>query len=135
MEKKLEKILISKNGKTDEKNNGMLKLVNVEKISNFQQGIRKQKEKKIKIFNRFFHRLWKNKIQNQNTAFIVSSLLHKFIADAVDFIFKGAVLRHFVFDYIDGGENRCMVAAEYFCRVLEGNIGYAANDVDCDMPG
>ena len=60
---------------------------------------------------------------------------HKFIADAVDFIFKGAVLRHFVFDYIDGGENRRMVAAEYFRRVLEGNIGYAANDVDCNMSG
>ena len=69
MEKKLEKVLVSKNGKANGKSNGTLKLANVEKISNFQQAIWKQKEKKFKIFNRFFHSLWKNEIQNQNTAF------------------------------------------------------------------
>lgn len=60
---------------------------------------------------------------------------HKFIADAVDLVFEGAVLRHFVFDYVDGGENRRMVASEYFCRILKGNIGYAANHIDRNMPG
>lgn len=137
VEKKLKNFLISKNGKINGKKMKIiehLKLKNVEKTSNFQHRIKRQKEKKIKIFNMFFHRLWKNKIQNKSIVFVISSLSHKFIADAVDFILEGAVLRHFVFDHVNGSENRRMVTPKYFRRVLKRNVSYASNDINRYMP-
>jgi hypothetical protein len=57
----------------------------------------------------------------------------KFVADTVYFVFERAVFRHLALDYVDGGEDRRVIASEYFGRVLQRKIGDVANDVDGDM--
>ena len=89
-----------------------------ESTSNFQQAFPQTVEKEMSTWEtslRFFH------------------FSHELIADAVDFVLEGAVLRHFVFDDIDGGENRRMVPAENFRCILKRNIGDAPNDINGDM--
>ena len=57
----------------------------------------------------------------------------KFVANAVDFVFERAVARHLALDYVDGGKDGRVIASENFCRVLQGEICYVADDVNGDV--
>ena len=57
----------------------------------------------------------------------------KFITDAVDFVFEGAVARHFALDHVDGGKNGRMISSEDLSRVLQRKVRHVADHVDGDM--
>ena len=65
----------------------------------------------------------------------------KFVADAVDFVFKRAIARHLTLDYVNRGKDGRVIASENFCRVLQGEVGYVTDDVngdvarECDLRG
>ena len=61
--------------------------------------------------------------------------LRKFVADAVDFVFEGAVVSHLAFDYIDGREDRGMISSEYFCRILQRQVGDISDHIDGNVAG
>ena len=59
--------------------------------------------------------------------------LGKFVADALDLVFEGAVLRHLSLDNVNGGKNGRVVSAEDLRDILQGEGCHAADHVDRDV--
>ena len=84
--------------------------------------------------------MWKTESVKKETISHLSVFAHrhlteveksrKFVTDAVDFIFERAVIGHLAFDHVNGREDRRVISAEDFCRILQRQIGDVSNDVD-----
>ena len=93
-----------------------------------------EKSKAHRIFNRFFHNLWKKKLPHLASYIFFFHFFHinslhmllisysKELSSAILFLMT-----------INGSKNGCMISAEYLRCVLKRNVGDTTNDINGDV--